>query len=385
MGAFDPRDTEESTCAVSSSDGADAPVVRFGLADHVRHAVASGRYAAIAATLAAIDLAGLARIAPDRLRGRGAILTLHHVRPAEPGRFRASPHLEVAPDFLDALIRRLLRLGCEPIALADVPTRLAAPDDGRRFVAFTLDDGYRDNLVHARPVFERHGVPFTVFATSGFVRRERTIWWQTLERTLEAVDDLRFETGDRTLRFACADALAKTMTFRRIVDWMATVDEDESVAVLDRVAADHGVSAAAVADELVMTPDELRALARSPLATIGAHTHAHPNLRRLDPDRLAREIRRGTDELAEILGTRPTVFAYPYGTRVSAGAREFAAARDFALAVTTTPGTLTAAHLGRLTALPRISINGLFQRTGLVEALLSGWPLLLDRPRARGD
>ena len=382
MGAFAPYDPKEPPSAVSTVDRADAPLVRFSLADHARHAAASGRYVAIAATLAALDFSGLARVAPDRLRGRGAILTLHHVRPIEPGCFRASPHLEVTPDFLDTLIRRLLHLGWEPIALGDVPARLAAPDDGRRFVAFTLDDGYRDNLVHALPVFERHGVPFTVFATSGFVRRERTIWWQTLERTLEAVDDLRFATGDRTLRFACAGSLAKTMTFRRIVDWMATVDEDAITAVLDRVAADHDVSASAVTDDLVMNVDELRTLARSPLATIGAHTHGHPNLRRLDPDRLAREIRRGADDLAEILGTRPTVFAYPYGTRASAGTREFAAARDFALAVTTTPGTLGAADLGRLTALPRISINGLFQHTGWIEALLSGWPFLLDRHRA---
>jgi peptidoglycan/xylan/chitin deacetylase (PgdA/CDA1 family) len=241
-----------------SSDAVAPTRVAFRLPDHARHLALAGKFAAITATLEALHLTGAARLAPDRLRGRGAILTLHHVRPFDAGRFHASAHLEITPDFLDALIVHLKRRGYETIPLAEVPARLAAPETGRRFVAFTLDDGYRDNLVHALPVFERHSVPFTVFATSGFVVRDRTVWWLTLEQLVASRDEIAWDTGDSHLRFACSSHRAKAMTFRRIVDWMNGVDEDWAVATLDRVAAQHGISAVDVTAEAVMDGDELR-------------------------------------------------------------------------------------------------------------------------------
>ena len=356
----------------SPSDAIAPTRVAFRLPDLARHLALAGKFAAIATTLEALHLTGAARLAPARLRGRGAILTLHHVRPFEAGRFHASAHLEITPDFLDALIARLKHRGYEVIPLADVPARLAAPEGGPRFVALTLDDGYRDNLVHALPVFERHGVPFTVFATSGFVGRDRTVWWLTLERLVAARDEIAWDTGDSHLRFACSSHRAKAMTFRRIVDWMNGVDEDWAVATLDRVAGQHGLSATDITAEAVMDAEELRRLARSPLATIGAHTWSHVNLRRVSRDRLVDEIERGTEEVGALLGTRPTLFAYPYGSRDSAGAREFTAAGGFDLAVTTRPGTLKPRDLGRRAALPRISVNGLFQHPAWVEVLLSG-------------
>ena len=370
MGSAGPDDIPRSAPVATST-------VRFGLRDLALDLKLAAKFAAISLTLETMRLAGAARFAAEPVRGRGAILTLHHVRPFDAGRFHASAHLEITPEFLEALIVHLKRLGYEPIALAEVPARLAAPPGAPPFVAFTLDDGYRDNLIHARPVFERHAVPFTVFATSGFITRERTVWWLTLEKLIADVDDLVWDTGDRRLRFACARPRAKAMTVRRIADWMNSVDEDWAISILDRVAADNGVSSAAVTDQEVMTVDELRTLARSPMATIGAHTWSHVNLRRVSQERLIDEIARGTSEVTDLLGTRPTVFAYPYGSRASTGVREFAAAHDFALAVTTMPGTLSPAHLDHLGALPRISVNGHYQKAAWVEVLLSGLPFEL--------
>lgn len=359
--------------------------VSFTPHDHFCHLALAAKFAAISTAFAAMHATRVDRLAPDRVRRRGVIFTLHHVRPFDPTTFHASAHLEITPEFLEALILRVKARGYEPVALADVPARLAAPSDTPRFVAFSLDDGYRDNLVHARPVFERHAVPFTVFATSGFVTRERTVWWQTLETMVASLDRLGWDTGDRRLEFDCDSHRTKAMTFRRIVDWMDSVDEDWAIATLDRIAAEHGISAGAVTDREVMSVDELRRLARSPMATIGAHTWSHVNLRRVAEDRLHAEIERGTAEIAAILGERPTVFAYPYGSRASAGTREFAAARGFALAVTTEPGTLGPDDGARLAALPRISVNGHYQKTAWIEVLMSGLPFeLLPRRPALG-
>ena len=45
--------------------------------------------------------------------------------------------------------------------------------------------------------------------------------------------------------------------------------------------------------------------------------------------------------------------------------------------MTTRPGHLFAEHAGELTALPRVSVNGLYQSEDAIRALLSGVPFLV--------
>ena len=73
-------------------------------------------------------------------------------------------------------------------------------------------------------------------------------------------------------------------------------------------------------------------------------------------------------------GSRPAHFAYPYGYERAVGHREVALARaaGFASAVTTRHGVLQKEHAHHMHALPRISINGNFQRLSYVRTLLSG-------------
>jgi len=78
--------------------------------------------------------------------------------------------------------------------------------------------------------------------------------------------------------------------------------------------------------------------------------------------------------LEAALGRRPDHLAYPVGDATSAGPREFriAAELGFKTAVTTRPGVLFKAHRDHLMALPRISVNGEFQRQRYLKVLMSG-------------
>ncbi len=65
------------------------------------------RYLLYRLALEGLSLSGAARLASPYTGGLGAILTLHHVRPARNGAFQPNRILEITPDFLDALLGRL--------------------------------------------------------------------------------------------------------------------------------------------------------------------------------------------------------------------------------------------------------------------------------------
>jgi peptidoglycan/xylan/chitin deacetylase (PgdA/CDA1 family) len=311
-------------------------------------------------------------------RGRGAIFTLHHVRPAPSGAFRPNALLEVTPTFLQAAIDALRDAGYAFIPLDAVPERLVGPA-GQPFACFTLDDGYRDNAIHAAPVFTRNGVPFTIFLTSGFVDASRSMWWETLELLLRQEDRVEFDFGRGPEVVVTATPREKRAAFDRIAAVVNGTDELDAVARLDRIAMAHGIDPLRITTGETMRADELKALLANPLATYGAHTVTHRGLARLPPAEAEAEIARSIETVTNLTGTVPRSFAYPYGDARSVvpHVRDILRRLGVTIGVTTRPGTLRPAMAGDLTAAPRISLNGHYQKARYVRALASGIPFRL--------
>ncbi len=150
--------------------------------------------------------------------------------------------------------------------------------------------------------------------------------------------------------------------------------EAQAVERLDAAARSYGIEPLAITEALSMNREELRQLSSHPLAALGAHTVSHRALMRLSPEMAGHEMQRSAEWLQDVTGNRPTSFAYPYGNRAAVSIREQVMARElgFSVAVTTQPGTLGHDCLGRLTGLPRISLNGFYQEPRYVAALASG-------------
>ncbi|MDP4022520.1 polysaccharide deacetylase family protein [Methylobacterium sp. NEAU 140] len=341
------------------------------LSSRTKHRVFEAGFRAVRAT-------GADRWLAPAARGLGLILTFHHVRPEPPAAFAPNRLLAITPDFLDATLRELDARGFEVIGLDAVPGRLSRPDAGPPFAVLTFDDGYRDNAAHARPVLGRHGVPWTLFVTSDFAEGRGRLWWIELERAVARLDRIRVSVGPRSLDLPARSPEEKTVAFDALYRDLRGGGEAR---LLDRVAElcrQAGFAPGALAAELCLGWDGVRALARDPAVTIGAHTVSHPMLAKHDAATAAREIAEGRARIERALNRPVRHLSYPVGDPTSAGAREFALARDlgFDTAVTTRPGHLFAGHADHLHALPRVSVNGCHQSRAALAGLLSGVPLL---------
>jgi peptidoglycan/xylan/chitin deacetylase (PgdA/CDA1 family) len=323
----------------------------------------------------ALYFSGAHRLLQPLLGGVGAILTLHHVRPARADAFQPNRLLEVTPDFLDSVLAGLRRARLDIVTLDEMHRRLTECDFRRRFVCLTFDDGYRDNLVHALPILRKHEAPFALYVPTSFPDRIGELWWLTLEKVIAKQTRVALVMDGEDLRYDCDSTEAKYELFEHIYWWLRSLEsEDDLRAAVRDLASRYGVEPAAICEELCMTWGEIGEIAADPLTTIGAHTVNHVMLRKASDAAVRSEMSNSAAVIEAALGKRPAHFSYPVGDRTSAGPREFAIAAQagFKTAVTTRPGVLFPEHGAHLMALPRISLNGEYQQPRYAKVLLSG-------------
>jgi peptidoglycan/xylan/chitin deacetylase (PgdA/CDA1 family) len=335
----------------------------------------------IRAGLETLYFSGAHRALSGPFAGLGAILTLHHVRPPRADAFQPNGLLEITPEFLDRVVTWLRRSGIDIISLDEMHRRLvegaggAAAEAKPRFVCLTFDDGYRDNLRFAYPILKQHQAPFAVYVPTSFPDRLGELWWLALEAVIAKTDVVALAIDGDEHRFDCATVAGKRETFETIYWWLRTRESEEELRrVVHDLAARYDVSVNGFCGDLCMTWSELAELAADPLVTIGAHTVNHVMLKKVPENVVAAEMRMSAAAIEATLGVRPHHFSYTVGDATSAGPREFAiAARlGFKTGVTTRPGVLFPEHGRHLTALPRISVNGQYQRLRYLQVLLSG-------------
>lgn len=340
----------------------------------------------VKAALSAADMTGAGNWLAPYTRGRGVIFMLHHVSPEPPDEFEPNRILKVTPDFLEAVIGEVRAAGFEPVSLDDAAARLARPavPGERPFACFTLDDGYRDNLENAFPVFERNDVPFAVYVATDYADGVGDLWWLTLETVLRQADEVTVSMDGDYRHFPLTKAAEKYAAFERIYWWLRSLPELRAREVVGELARSIGYDPSGECRRLVMNWAEIRQLADHPLVTIGAHTRRHFALAKLSAEEAASEIVTSVRRIEAELGRPCRHFSYPYGCRSSAGDREFRMCAEAGLvtATTTRKGLIMPRHGNSLTSLPRVSLNGDFQDLRYIRVMLSGAPFaLLDAMR----
>jgi peptidoglycan/xylan/chitin deacetylase (PgdA/CDA1 family) len=185
-------------------------------------------------------------------------------------------------------------------------------------VIITFDDGYADNANEALPVLEEFGLPATFFISTGSIGIYNEFWWHQLERILLRdgdfpprfrLQDSRYSQSwntaspnDRIILYHSLNKLMKKVSFVRRENWM---DQLKSWAGPGNTDCIHRS----------MTEEELKRLAASPWATIGAHTVTHSTLSALSEEEQRQEIISSRHTLEKITGKQITTFSYPFGRK----------------------------------------------------------------------
>ncbi len=337
---------------------------------------------AMHAALGALYYSGLSAAFRPMVGGLGAIFMLHHVFPGggRPKGFSPNYGLELEPEFLDAVISLVKQRGMDLVSLDEAVERIKNPSRySRRFAVFTLDDGYRDNLLHALPVFRKHNCPFAIYVAPAIADGTCELWWRALELIIAGNGHVELELAGRNYALATATTAEKWNAWNTLYQPLRNMNQLQQRQWIRAAALKYNIELDRLCRDAAMDWNELRTIAQDPLCTIGAHTIHHYAVARLSDEMCRSELAASADRIESELGKRPIHFAYPYGDRASAAARDFRLAKDagYQSAVTTRKGLIFPEHAGHLTALPRTSLSGKVQGLAYVSAMIDGLPFAL--------
>lgn len=265
---------------------------------------------------------------------RGLVLLYHRVadEPSDPY------GLCVPPAHFEEHLQVLKAYGY-PMSLSELFQRWKRGDLPNRAVGVTFDDGYADNLHAATPLLERHGIPATVFVTTGAEGREREFWWDELERVfLEPArlpDSLQIEVrgamhsfgltpdenpsskhseGLRKWRLLDEPPTRRHSALQSIYGMIQPLAVSERAALMDHLVDWAGIdSRSPRPTHRAMTPPEVREMAEGVVWELGAHTVTHPVLPAQEAAARRAEIQGSKEDLEEWIGDEIPGFAYPYG------------------------------------------------------------------------
>lgn len=237
-----------------------------------------------------------------------------------------------------------LRRHCHLLSMDEVQARMTSGDPfPRGAVAVTVDDGYRD-FANAWPVFSRHGVPVTVYLTTGFVDGQCRLW---PDEVAELVNRSNLSEADvlifgEVLRLSLKTSEQRGVAQNELIETLKNVADKDRRRVIAELPDLLGSSLSADIPEHCrpLSWDQVRRLAAEG-AHFGAHTRTHPILSRLqDFDVMNDEIRGSRERIEEMLQTSVRHFCYPNGRPQDIGALVEVAVRKagYRSAVTTTPG-----------------------------------------------
>lgn len=294
--------------------------------------------------LGALLLPGGSRLFSPLLRDRAVVFMLHRFRQPDVG---VEGHDVEEVRGLLAFLRRRRH---EIVSLEEVFRRLSGEGPALGgCIAFTLDDGYRDQAEVAGPLFESFDCPATTFVASGFLDGRLWFWWDRIDDVFRRTQrtKLELEVDGRALGYTWADAGERQRVQHEFTELCKTVRDPVKHRAIEELARAAEVELPERPPPAYepMTWDQLRSCEKQGMS-FGAHTVTHPVLSRVDDAQSKRELEEGWARLRAEAARPVPIFCYPNGQFGDFGPREIATLRALGMrgAVVGASGHASALH-----------------------------------------
>ena len=292
--------------------------------------------------------------------GIGSILMFHRVCPADERiRIQGNSGMEVTPNYLESLIQYLIRLKYEIISLENVHERLRTGRRGGKFIAFTFDDGYSDNFIHAYPILKKYNIPFTIYVATNYPDGQLTPWWYPLEELILKNECLEFKEDGENQKFNCKSLPEKEITFHRLRTLLMGGANADLLSRVQKFFNFYNVDLFEATKGYMLSWEQIKTLNKEKLVTFGAHTVNHLALNRLSEKDATDEILKSKRRLESELKDKVDHFSYPFGSSQEVNEREFSIARQCGFKTSTTArwGNIFKKHKNHQECLPRIHVS----------------------------
>lgn len=245
------------------------------------------------------------RLSPAGANAKLSILIFHRVLLAPDPLFPT----ETTVESFDAQLG-LLKSLFNVLPLAEAASRLKSGTLPARAACITFDDGYADNLTHALPVLQKHGLHATFFIATAYLNGGR-MFNDTVIESIRQCAESTLDLSDLGLGVhELGSNEAKARAIGKLLPQVKYLPLDEREATVTEITKRAG--ATRLPDNLMMTTQQLEALHAAGME-IGGHTHRHPILARLNRNAARDQIAQGKTWLEDTLGTSVRLFAFPNG------------------------------------------------------------------------
>ena len=276
----------------------------------------------------------------------------------------------------------VLRRYTQVIRLQELVDAVDARAISETSVVVTFDDGYADNLINAKPLLERYGIPATIFLATGYLGGNREFWWDELDRFLlqpgTLPETLRLNINgsmhqwnlgdaahypderwqqDRTWRAWENSSNSRHHLYASLCQLLQPLIEAERQTVLLELQAWANAGADRRTTHRTLSIEDVCTLARGELIEIGCHTVTHSILSALPLASQSTEIHQSKNWLEDVIGRKMNSFSYPYGSErdYTPETVSLVQAAGFACACSTIPTVVTTDS--KLFELPRFQVK----------------------------
>lgn len=218
-------------------------------------------------------------------------------------------------ELLNDQIKWYLSKGFKFIGLEEAVYLVENNENATKTIAFTTDDGFKENYETMAPIFSKFDIKSTMFLISNCLDNKDLTWdckiclikdHISIQKESEICNEL-------AIKYNLKSGIKDINQSRQ--NWPMT--KKDSI-VNDAWALSGLMPLAEYLEEMkpYMTIDQVKILLNEGY-TLGSHSVSHPDFSKLTEEEVLNEMIKSKETIKNVFGIEPNYFAYPYGKRPS--------------------------------------------------------------------